>query len=171
LLLLWEPRETIFRTGGKFCAGAGSPFAGTDRPFFFGQHRRRGLSIRFRLRGPVDAVLAQPSRAQAALLGALLGCLLLAKFNSLHSFCCSWSWFLCSLPEKSSFTQAASSGVACRRIPHRLHCGLGRILLPHLEGDLRDQMVTIHFSGYTKLLQYEMPTLKLCHHFLRRVSG
>jgi hypothetical protein len=102
-----------------------------------------------------------PSRMQATLLGVLLGCLLLAKFNSPPLFALVLLMVLLLAPGKLRYhpqgAQWRRAGfvllLACLVVwaGYRFH--VSRVTFA-------DQMVTIHFQGYTKLLQYEMPTLK-----------
>jgi hypothetical protein len=102
-----------------------------------------------------------PSRAQAALLGALLGCLLLAKFNSPPLFLLLLVLVLVLAPGEVKFhpggfqwrRMAAVFLIACIVVWAGYFFHISKVIFA-------DQMVTIHFSGYTKLLQYEMPTLK-----------
>ncbi len=102
-----------------------------------------------------------PTRAQAALLGFLLGCLLLAKFNSPPLFALTLFLVLVLAPGEIRFhprglqfrRAAAVFLIACLVVWGGYFFHVSKVTFA-------DQMVSIHFSGYTKLLQYEMPTLK-----------
>jgi hypothetical protein len=102
-----------------------------------------------------------PSRAQAILLGVLLGCLLLAKFNSPPLFALLLLLVLVLAPGAIRWNPA---GLQWRRAA--TVCLIACLVVWtgyffHVsEVTFADQMVTIHFPGYTKLLQYEMPTLR-----------
>jgi hypothetical protein len=109
-------------------------------------------SLRYRL---------NPTRAQAALLGLLLGGMLLAKFNSppLVALTLALVFFLRRGPNGErlhGFRWARTAAVfmiACLTVWGGYFFHVSRVTFA-------DQMVTIHFAGYTKLLQYEMPTLQ-----------
>ena len=109
-------------------------------------------SLRYRL---------NPTRAQAALLGLLLGGMLLAKFNSppLVALTLALVFFLRRGPNGKrlhGFRWARTAAVfmiACLTVWGGYFFHVSRVTFA-------DQMVTIHFAGYTKLLQYEMPTLQ-----------
>ncbi len=102
-----------------------------------------------------------PSRAQAVLLGILLGGLLLAKFNSPPLLLLVLGLVLVLAPGEFTFhprgfqwrRTAAILLIACVVVWTGYFFHVSKVTFA-------DQMVTIHFSGYTKLLQYEMPTLK-----------
>lgn len=102
-----------------------------------------------------------PSRPQAALLGFLLGCLLLAKFNSPPLFALTLFLVFVLVPGEVRFKPSGSHFrravavflIACFVVWSGYFFHVSKVTFA-------DQMVTIHFSGYTKLLQYEMPTLK-----------
>ncbi len=102
-----------------------------------------------------------PSRAQAVLLGILLGGLLLAKFNSPPLLLLVLGLVLVLAPGEFKFhprgfqwrRTAAILLIACMVVWAGYFFHVSKVTFA-------DQMVTIHFSGYTKLLQYEMPTLK-----------
>ncbi len=102
-----------------------------------------------------------PSRAQAVLLGMLLGGLLLAKFNSPPLLLLVLGLVLALAPGEFKFhprgfqwrRTAAILLVACMVVWTGYFFHVSKVTFA-------DQMVSIHFSGYTKLLQYEMPTLK-----------
>jgi hypothetical protein len=101
-----------------------------------------------------------PSRRNAAILGALLGLLLLAKFNSPPLVALALLLVLMLAPSQLRFNPrglqwrrtAAILFIACLVLWSGYFFHVSRVTFA-------DQMVTIHFSGYTKLLQYEMPTL------------
>jgi hypothetical protein len=101
-----------------------------------------------------------PSRTQAAILGVLLGGLLLAKFNSppLLALTLGMVFFL----RRGEGTRLRGFGwgraaavflIACLVVWTGYFFHVSKVIFA-------DEMVTIHFSGYTKLLQYEMPTLQ-----------
>ncbi|MGA3082284.1 MAG: glycosyltransferase family 39 protein [Terracidiphilus sp.] len=102
-----------------------------------------------------------PSRAQAAILGLLLGGMLLAKFNSppLFALALGMVFFLRTeaIPSRlRGFRWRRTAAVfllACLVVWTGYFFHVSKVTFA-------DQMVTIHFSGYTKLLQYEMPTLQ-----------
>jgi hypothetical protein len=102
-----------------------------------------------------------PTRAQAALLGLLLGGMLLAKFNSppLVALALALVFFLRRGPGGDRLRgfrwarTAAVFSIACLVVWSGYFFHVSRVTFA-------DQMVTIHFAGYTKLLQYEMPTLQ-----------
>lgn len=103
---------------------------------------------------------ANPSRAQMALLGIVLGCLLLAKFNSPPLVALMLGMVLISSPTGVTFRPrkfawrrtAAIALIACLVVWAGYFFHVSQVTFAN-------QMVTIHFAGYTKLLQYEMPTL------------
>jgi hypothetical protein len=102
-----------------------------------------------------------PSRAQTVLLGVLLGGLLLAKFNSPPLLLLVLGLVLVLAPGEFKFhpggfqwrRTAAILLVACMVVWSGYFFHVSKVIFAN-------QMVTIHFSGYTKLLQYGMPTLK-----------
>jgi hypothetical protein len=102
-----------------------------------------------------------PSRAQSVILGVLLGGLLLAKFNSPPLLVLMLGMVLVLAPGELKFhprgfqwrRTAAILLIACMVVWSGYFFHVSKVTFA-------DQMVTIHFSGYTKLLQYEMPTLK-----------
>jgi hypothetical protein len=102
-----------------------------------------------------------PSRAQSVVLGVLLGGLLLAKFNSPPLVLLLLGLVLVLAPGEFKFNPrglqwrrtAAILLIACMVVWSGYFFHVSKVTFA-------DQMVTIHFSGYTKLLQYEMPTLK-----------
>jgi hypothetical protein len=102
-----------------------------------------------------------PSRAQTAILGAVLGGLMLAKFNSPPLFLLALCMVLVLAPGEVSFhprgfqwrRTVAVFLIACMVVWMGYFFHVSKVMFA-------DQMVTIHFSGYTKILQYEMPTLK-----------
>ncbi len=106
-----------------------------------------------------------PSRTQATVLGALLGCMLLAKFNSPPLFLLVLVLVLLLAPGEVRFhprgfqwrRTAAVFLIACLVVWAGFFFHVSKVTFA-------DQMVTIHFSGYTKLLQYEMPTLQNPNH-------
>ena len=101
-----------------------------------------------------------PSRVQAAILGVLLGGMLLAKFNSPPLLALLLLLVLGLAPGALKWNPAGLQWrrtaaiflIACMVVwtGYRFHVS---------KVTFADQMVTIHFPGYTKLLQYEMPTL------------
>jgi len=101
-----------------------------------------------------------PSRAQTTILGVLLGFLLLSKFNSPPLFALALLAVLVVAPGEVKFNpqglQWRRTGavffIACMVLWSGYFFHVSKVTFA-------DQMVTIHFSGYTKLLQYEMPTL------------
>ncbi len=103
----------------------------------------------------------KPSRVQGVILGVLLGGLLLAKFNSPPLVMLMLGLVLVLTPGKFKFNlcglqwrrTAAILLIACLVVWSGYFFHVSKVTFA-------DQMVTIHFSGYTKLLQYEMPTLK-----------
>jgi hypothetical protein len=103
-----------------------------------------------------------PTSGQAALLGILLGGMLLSKFNSPPLFALALAMVLVLTPE----------GVTWR--PRGWHWGQASLAMLLACGvvwsgyffhvsqvTFANEMVTIHFAGYTRILQYEMPTLKM----------
>jgi len=102
-----------------------------------------------------------PSRAQSVILGVLLGGLLLAKFNSPPLLVLMLGLVLVLAPGEFKFhprglqwrRTAAILLIACIVVWSGYFFHVSKVTFA-------DQMVTIRFSGYTKLLQYEMPTLK-----------
>jgi len=102
-----------------------------------------------------------PSRPQAAVLGLLLGGLLLAKFNSPPLFALVLALVLVLAPGEIKFNPrglqwrrtAAVCLIACLVVWTGYFFHVSKVIFAN-------QMVTIHFAGYTKLLQYDMPTLK-----------
>lgn len=102
-----------------------------------------------------------PSRAQAVLLGLLLGGLLLAKFNSPPLLLLLLGFVLVLAPGEF---KRNPNGLQWRRTAAMLLLACMVVWTGYFfhvsKVTFADQMVTIHFSGYTKLLQYEMPTLQ-----------
>jgi hypothetical protein len=102
-----------------------------------------------------------PSRGQALLLAAILGCLLLAKFNSPPLVVLSLAIVLALAPGELRLNPRGlqwrrALGVffaACIVVWAGYFFHVSRVTFAN-------QAVSLHFSGYTKLLQYEMPTLK-----------
>jgi hypothetical protein len=102
-----------------------------------------------------------PSRSQAALLGFLLGCLLLAKFNSPPILALILFLVLVLAPGEIRVNPrgwqfrrtAAILLITCLVVWSGYFFHVSKVTFA-------DQWVSLHFSGYTKLLQYEMPTLK-----------
>ncbi len=102
-----------------------------------------------------------PSRAQAVILGLLLGGLLLAKFNSPPLFALVLGLVLLLAPGEIKFNPrgfqwrraAAVCLIACLVVWTGYFFHVSKVIFAN-------QMVTIYFAGYTKLLQYDMPTLK-----------
>lgn len=102
-----------------------------------------------------------PTRAKGAILAVVLGCLLLAKFNSPPLFALTLLLVLVLAPGEVRFSPqgfqwrrtAAVFLLACFVVWSGYFYHVSKVTFA-------DQMVTIHFSGYTKLLQYEMPTLQ-----------
>jgi hypothetical protein len=109
-------------------------------------------SIRFR---------RNPSPGQTVILGVLLGCLLLSKFNSPPLFALMLALVLALTPGGINWRPrgwhwrrtATVLLVSCLVVwaGYRFHVS---------KVTFAGQKVTIHFSGYTRLLEYEMPTLK-----------
>jgi hypothetical protein len=101
-----------------------------------------------------------PSRPQAAILGVLLGLLLLAKFNSPPLLALILLLVFALAPGEFRFNPR---GLQWRRTAAILLLVCLVVWAGYFfhvsKVTFADQMVTIHFSGYTKLLQYEMPTL------------
>jgi len=103
----------------------------------------------------------RPSRPQAVLLGAVLGCMLLSKFNSPPLFALILALVLVLIPEEGinwrprswRWGQAALALMAaCAVVWAGYFFHISRVTFA-------GQMVTIHFAGYTQILRYEMPTL------------
>jgi hypothetical protein len=102
-----------------------------------------------------------PSRIQTAILGVLLGGLLLAKFNSPPLFALTLFLVLVLAPGEVQLNPrgfqwrrtVAVFLIACMVVWTGYFFHVSKVTFA-------DQMVTIHFSGYTKLLQYEMPTFQ-----------
>ncbi len=100
-----------------------------------------------------------PTPARAAILAVLLGCLLLSKFNSPPLFALILLLILVLAPGEVRFNPrgfqwrrtAAVFLLACLVVWSGYFYHVSKVTFA-------DQMVTIHFAGYTKLLQYEMPT-------------
>jgi hypothetical protein len=102
-----------------------------------------------------------PSWVQAAILGFLSGLVLLAKYNSPPLLALLLLLVLGLAPSAVKLNPA---GLQWKRATAVLLIACMVVwagFLFHVSKvTFADQMVTIHFSGYTKLLQYEMPTLK-----------
>jgi hypothetical protein len=102
-----------------------------------------------------------PSRRQTLLLGVLLGGLLIAKFNGPPMFALALIMVLFSNvpaprwhPRHWRWQPALTMfAVACLIVWSAYFFHVSKVTFAQ-------QMVTIHFSGYTRLLQYEMPTLQ-----------
>lgn len=103
----------------------------------------------------------KPTRGRALLLGALLGGMLLSKFNSPPLFALALGAILLRTTDGPRWSPrrwnwrltGAVFAVACLIVWAGYFFHVSKVTFA-------DQMVTIHFSGYTKLLQYDMPTLQ-----------
>jgi hypothetical protein len=103
----------------------------------------------------------RPTWTQAALLGCAVGGMMLAKFNCPPMIALTLALVLFHKPAGSTSwlhgLQWKRTGVVF--LVAFLVVWAGYFF--HVsQVTFADQMVTIHFAGYTKLLQYEMPTLK-----------
>jgi hypothetical protein len=104
---------------------------------------------------------SNPSTAQTLLLGVSLGCMLLSKFNSPPLFALTLFLVLVFTPEGLNWhprawhwrQSALALGIACAVVWSGYFFHVSRVTFAN-------EMVTIHFAGYTHILQYEMPTLK-----------
>ena len=102
-----------------------------------------------------------PSRAQAFLLAVVLGLLLLSKFNSPPLLALILLLVFALAPGELRLNPqglqwkrtAAISLITCLVVWAGYFFHISKVTFA-------DQAVSLHFSGYTKLLQYEMPTLK-----------
>ncbi len=102
-----------------------------------------------------------PSRAQAVLLGLILGLLLLAKFNSPPLFAITLFLVLVLAPGELRLNPKGLQFKRCAAVLLLACLVVWSGYFFHISKvTFADQMVTLHFPGYTKLLQYEMPTLK-----------
>lgn len=103
----------------------------------------------------------QATRGRALVLGLLLGGMLLSKFNSPPLFTLALAAILIRTGDGMSWSPrnwrwgraAAVFAIACFTVWTGYFYHISKVTFA-------DQMVTIHFSGYTKMLQYEMPTLQ-----------
>ena len=103
----------------------------------------------------------RPTWAQAALLGCCVGAMMLAKFNCPPMIALTLALVLFHRPEgKAGWLRGlqwrragAVFLAACLVVWAGYFFHVSQVVFAN-------QMVTIHFAGYTKLLQYEMPTLK-----------
>jgi Dolichyl-phosphate-mannose-protein mannosyltransferase len=103
----------------------------------------------------------RPTWAQAALLGCCVGVMMLAKFNCPPMIALTLALVLFHRPEGRAGwlrgLQWKRAGAvflaACLAVWAGYFFHVSQVVFAN-------QMVTIHFAGYTKLLQYEMPTLK-----------
>lgn len=106
-------------------------------------------------------VWRNPSRAQTALLGLLLGGLLLAKFNSPPILLMTLLLVLTHTPSGFVYhPRAFQWGRAAALLSMACVVVWAGYFFHVSQVTFADQTVTIHFSGYTKLLQYGMPTLR-----------
>jgi len=162
LLLLWDTARRLFsETTANFVLAFGvlSP----DLIAHYSLANIDGLGCLF-----VFAVALQwmrywrtPTRGQAVLLGVLMGCLLLSKFNSPPLVMLVFMLVLLLGPQGARWHprewQFRRAGaillVACLVVWAGYFFHVSRVTFA-------DEKVSLFFSGYTKLLQYEMPTLK-----------
>jgi hypothetical protein len=102
-----------------------------------------------------------PSWTQAGIFGCLSGLLLLSKYNSPPLLALLLMLVLALAPREIKLNPAGLQWkratsiflIACMVVWAGFFFHVSKVTFA-------DQMVTIHFAGYTKLLQYEMPTLK-----------
>jgi hypothetical protein len=102
-----------------------------------------------------------PSWAQAAIFGVLSGLTLLSKYNSPPLLALLWLLVLGLAPGEIKWNPAGLQWrrtgaivlIACLVVWAGFFFHVSKVTFA-------DQMVTIHFAGYNKLLQYDMPTLK-----------
>ena len=102
-----------------------------------------------------------PSWTQAVIFGVLSGLLLLAKYNSPPLLAILLLLILALAPGAIKLNPAGLQWrksiavflIACLVVWAGFFFHVSQVTFA-------DQMVTIHFAGYTKLLQYDMPTLK-----------
>ena len=102
-----------------------------------------------------------PSWAQAAIFGVLSGLLLLSKYNGPPLLAVLLFLILALAPGAIKWNPA---GLQWKRVTAIVLITCLVVWAGYFfhvsKVTFADQMVTIHFAGYTKLLQYEMPTLK-----------
>ena len=162
LLLLWGTAQRLFSEQAALfvlALGALSP----DLIAHFSLATIDGVGCLFIFACAVQSLRYRrnPSRTQAAILGVLLGGMLLAKFNSPPLFALALGMvFFLRRGEAGARLRgfrwgrtAMAALIACLTVWSGYFFHVSKVVFA-------DQMVTIHFSGYTKLLQYEMPTLQ-----------
>jgi hypothetical protein len=110
----------------------------------------------------------RPTWAQAALLGGAVGVMMLSKFNCPPMIALTLALVLFHKPS-SGINESGNSTGWLRGLQWKRAAAvfLAAFLVVwagyffHVsQVTFADQMVTIHFAGYTKLLQYDMPTLQ-----------
>lgn len=102
-----------------------------------------------------------PTRGRALWLGVLLGALLLSKFNSPPLLALAIAGMLVRTadgfrwsPRRWNWRLAGTVfAISCLAVWTGYFFHVSKVTFAN-------QMVTIHFSGYTKILQYDMPTLQ-----------
>ena len=162
LLLLWATARRLFsEAAANFVLALGvlSP----DLIAHFSLATIDGVGCLFVSASAVQSLRywRNPSRTQAAILGVLLGCLLLAKFNSPPLFVLALGLVLVRPSVTAGFWLRGLGWLRAGAVFFIAALVVWTGYFFHISKVVfADQMVTIHFSGYTKLLQYDMPTLK-----------
>jgi uncharacterized membrane protein len=103
----------------------------------------------------------RPTWTQAALLGCAVGAMMLTKFNCPPMVALTLALVLFHRPEgKAGWLRGLQWGRAGATLLAACLVVWAGYFFHVSQVTFANQMVTIHFAGYTKLLQYEMPTLK-----------
>jgi hypothetical protein len=162
LLLLWATARNLFsETAANFVLALAvlSP----DLIAHFSLANTDGIGCLFTFACVVQWLRywRNPSWAQAVIFGILSGLTLLSKYNSPPLLALLWLQVLILAPGEiklnpTGFQWRRTTAIfliACMVVWAGFFFHVSKVTFA-------DQMVTIHFAGYTKLLQYEMPTLK-----------
>jgi hypothetical protein len=110
----------------------------------------------------------KPAWGRAALVGCAAGAMMLAKFNCPPMIALTLALVLFHKPQKPESQPGKRTnplrGLQWKRAGAVFVAAFLVVWAGYFfhvsQVTFADQMVTIHFAGYTKLLQYEMPTLK-----------
>lgn len=162
LLLLWATARNLFsETAANFVLALAvlSP----DLIAHFSTVNTDGIGCLFTFACVVQWLRywRNPTWTQAVIFGVLSGLTLLSKYNSPPLLALLWLLVLALAPGEIKLNPAGLQWkrtaaiflIACLVVWAGFFFHVSKVTFA-------DQMVTLHFAGYTKLLQYDMPTLK-----------
>lgn len=161
LLLLWSTTRRVFSEGAaNFVLALAALSPDLVAQFSVATIDGAGALFVFACVLQVMRYRQEPSSWQGIVLGVLLGCMLLAKFNTPPLFALALLFVLASgcsrwwprWRELQWERTARVFALACLVVWAGYFFHVSKVTFDN-------QMVTIHFSGYTKILQYDMPTL------------